>query len=77
MADPGATIRKHSVMLAGHRTSVSLEDAYWSALKQIAKTDGRSLNDLVAEIDRVREGNLSSALRVFVLRRLQGAASGG
>jgi len=73
MADPGVTIRKHSVMLAGHRTSVSLEDAYWETLKALAKADGRSLNELVAEVDRLREGNLSSALRVYVLRRLQGA----
>lgn len=72
MADTGATIRKHSVMLAGHRTSVSLEDAYWLELKRIAKSGGRSLNDVVAEVDRARDGNLSSALRVYVLRRLQG-----
>lgn len=67
----GARIRKHSVVLAGHRTSVSLEDAFWEALKTIAGGQGRSLNDLIAEIDRERSGNLSSALRVYVLEKLK------
>ncbi len=66
----GAAIRKHSVVLAGHRTSVSLEDAFWEALKSLAQSEGRSLNDVIAEVDRGREGNLSSALRVHVLERL-------
>ncbi|MEK9752195.1 MAG: ribbon-helix-helix domain-containing protein [Rhodospirillaceae bacterium] len=70
MAGGGAAIRKHSVVLAGHRTSVSIEDAFWNALKAFAAADGRSLNDLVGEVDRAREGNLSSALRVYVLERL-------
>ncbi len=66
----GARIRKHSVVLAGHRTSVSLEDAFWAELKTIAARQGRSLNDLIAEIDRERQGNLSSALRVYVLKSI-------
>ena len=71
MADDGATIRKHSVVIAGHRTSVSLEDVFWIELKDIAQSQGRSLNDLIADIDRRRLGNLSSALRVYVLERLR------
>ena len=71
MADDGATIRKHSVVIAGHRTSVSLEDVFWNELKDIAQSQGRSLNDLIADIDLRRLGNLSSALRVYVLERLR------
>ncbi|MDJ0948277.1 MAG: ribbon-helix-helix domain-containing protein [Alphaproteobacteria bacterium] len=63
----GTAIRKRSVMVAGHRTSVSLEDAFWSALQEIAGQRGLSLNALVTEIDRTRSSNLSSAIRVFVL----------
>jgi predicted DNA-binding ribbon-helix-helix protein len=70
MAAGSAAIRKRSVVLAGHRTSVSLEDAFWDALKEIARSQNRSLNDIVGEVDRGREGNLSSALRVYVLDRL-------
>lgn len=70
MAAGGSTIRKRSVVLAGHRTSVSLEDAFWDALKEIAHSQDRSLNDIIGEIDQGRDGNLSSALRVFVLDRL-------
>ena len=57
--------------IAGHRTSVSLEDAFWRHLKELAKERGLSLSGLVAEIDRGRQGNLSSALRVHVLRSLE------
>ncbi len=71
MAGDDAAIRKRSVVLAGHRTSVSLEDAFWRALKRIARADGQSLNALIAAVDREREGNLSSALRVHVLGRLE------
>jgi predicted DNA-binding ribbon-helix-helix protein len=65
-------LEKHSVAIAGHRTSVTLEAAFWRALKAIAKERGRSLSELVAEIDRARgeldpPPNLSSALRVYVL----------
>ena len=58
---------KYSIALAGHKTSVSLEPAFWEALGAIAKAQARPLNDLVAEIDRHREGNLSSAIRLHVL----------
>ena len=69
----GATIRRRAVLIAGHRTSVSIEDAFWTALKEIAAVEGLSLNKLVAAVDEARSGNLSSALRVHVLERLQGA----
>ena len=62
-----AEVRKRSVMIAGHHTSVSLEEAFWQALKQIADARGRSINRLITEIDARRRGNLSSAIRVFVL----------
>ncbi|MCB2100880.1 MAG: ribbon-helix-helix domain-containing protein [Rhodobacterales bacterium] len=71
MTDP-ARLRKRSVLVAGHETSVSLEDAFWDALKAMARRDGLSLNALVTEIDRTRTGNLSSALRVRVLADLKG-----
>lgn len=67
------TVRKRSVVIAGHRTSVSMEQAFWDALKQIAADEGRSLGALIEEVDRNRAGNLSSALRVYVLKRLRPA----
>lgn len=67
-----ATIRKRSVLIAGHRSSVSLEPEFWDALKVIATDRGLSLNALVSEIDAARtRRNLSSALRVHVLQTLQ------
>ncbi len=72
---PDTLIRKHSVMISGHATSVSLEQAFWQRLKAIAKHQGVSINALITEIDGERPppdaggraGNLSSAIRVFVL----------
>src|SRR5260370_40971248 len=63
----GAVIKKRSVLIEGHATSLSLEAEFWSALREIARRRGTSLNRLVASIDASRAGNLSSALRVFVL----------
>lgn len=74
VTDGQARLQKRSVTIAGHRTSVSLEQAFWEALKEIAAADGVSLNALVAAIDANRAGNLSSGLRVFVLRRLRDQA---
>ena len=70
-------IVKRSVVLAGHKTSVSLEDAFWRGLKDIATTRRMTLSDLIGKIDVDREqGNLSSALRLFVLNHYQaGTAS--
>jgi predicted DNA-binding ribbon-helix-helix protein len=62
---------KRSVVVAGHRTSVSLEPPFWDALKEIAAARGISLNALIAEIDAGRAGNLSSALRLHVLQTLK------
>jgi predicted DNA-binding ribbon-helix-helix protein len=59
---------KRSIVIAGHKTSVSLEDAFWGALKDIAGNRELTLSDLVASIDTDRRhGNLSSAIRLFVL----------
>jgi predicted DNA-binding ribbon-helix-helix protein len=62
---------KRSVSIAGHTTSVSLEEPFWSALRVIAKTEGRSLAALITDIDERRGTNLSSALRLYVLQSLQ------
>jgi len=68
------TIKKRSVEIAGHRTSLSLEEAFWRALKRIAARDGVSINRLIERIDRERGGNLSSAVRIYVLERLEAEA---
>jgi predicted DNA-binding ribbon-helix-helix protein len=78
---------KRSITIARHRTSISLEDAFWDALGRFAAADGKSVADLVGEIDRRRGGtarpgvrpadasqsdtSLSAAIRLYVLRRLQ------
>jgi predicted DNA-binding ribbon-helix-helix protein len=63
---------KRSIMIAGHRTSVSIEEAFWVALKDIALSRKTTLCELVASIDSGREqGNLSSAIRLFVLDQFQ------
>ena len=62
-------VLKRSIMIDCHRTSVSLEDDFWNALRDIAHKRSETLSQLIASIDRNREfANLSSALRVFVLR---------
>jgi predicted DNA-binding ribbon-helix-helix protein len=62
---------KRSLTLRGHRTSVSLEDEFWAAFREIAREKGRAINDLAADIDAGRhpETGLASAIRVFVLSR--------
>jgi predicted DNA-binding ribbon-helix-helix protein len=63
-----STVVKRSIVLDGHKTSISLEDAFWEGLKDIAKARRLTLRDLVGGIDTQREqGNLSSAIRLFVL----------
>ena len=66
-------MRKRSVTIDGHQTSITLEDAFWTELSAIARARGLSLNALVAEIDHARAtpGNLSSALRLHVLDSLR------
>jgi predicted DNA-binding ribbon-helix-helix protein len=61
-------VAKRSVVVAGHKTSVSLEEAFWSSMKDIAGERGNTLSELVGEVDGNRQqGNLSSAIRLFVL----------
>jgi predicted DNA-binding ribbon-helix-helix protein len=63
-----STVVKRSIVIAGHKTSVSLEDAFWKSLKEIATGRGATLSNLVTSIDvERRQGNLSSCLRLFVL----------
>ncbi len=68
---PSERIRKRSVVVSGHRTSVSLEPAFWAALQEIAAARGVSVNRLIGEIDRRRRGNLSGAIRVYVLEHFR------
>jgi predicted DNA-binding ribbon-helix-helix protein len=64
-----SSILKRSVVIGGHKTSVSLEEPFWTDLKQIAHTQHVSLSVLITQIDGTREqSNLSSEIRVFVLR---------
>ena len=71
MNDDDAKLKKHSVLIAGHATSISIEGIFWQELTRIAEAQNKSLNALITEIDETRPGNLSSALRVFVLRDLK------
>jgi predicted DNA-binding ribbon-helix-helix protein len=68
---------KRSIVIAGHKTSVSLEDAFWKGLKEIAVGRDTTLSDLVAAIDTGRpHGNLSSAIRLFVLDHYRAQTNG-
>jgi predicted DNA-binding ribbon-helix-helix protein len=60
-------VAKRSIVAAGHKTSVSLEDAFWNGLKEIVRGRNITLSEPVAAIDSERQGNLSSAIRLFVL----------
>ncbi len=65
-------MKKRSIKIAGHSTSISLEEPFWIVLKQLADEEKLSLNELVERVDKQRENtNLSSALRLFVLAELQ------
>jgi len=67
-----STIVKRSIVIGGHKTSVSLEDAFWSDLKNIAQTKQETLSKLVETIDQTRDqNNLSSAIRLYVLEHFQ------
>jgi predicted DNA-binding ribbon-helix-helix protein len=69
---------KRSIVIAGHKTSVSLEDAFWASLKEIAGHRDITLSDMVASIDTGRSaGNLSSAIRLFVLDHYRAQLNGG
>jgi predicted DNA-binding ribbon-helix-helix protein len=67
---------KRSIVIAGHKTSVSLEDAFWRGLKEIANDKHLTVSDMVGEIDTGRrQGNLSSAIRLFVLDKVRSQIS--
>lgn len=68
-------MRKRSVSIRGHRTSLSLEDAFWDELSDIARARGISVAALITEIDRTRTGGLSSAVRLFILEDLKQKAA--
>ena len=65
---------KHSLTIAGHATSLTLEPIFWDALHEAAAAEGKSLAGLVAEIDEARTTNLSSAVRVWLFERARRAA---
>jgi predicted DNA-binding ribbon-helix-helix protein len=68
---------KRSIIIDGHKTSVSLEDAFWSGLKEIAQAQGATVSQTVTEIDKMRQGaNLSSAIRLFVLDQVRNGTNG-
>ena len=69
------TVKKYSIRIAGHATSISLEKPFWDELGRVAERQGLSVHELIARIDQNRAdapdgGNLSSWLRVYVLERL-------
>ena len=71
-----SSIVKRSIVLAGHKTSVSLEEPFYQALKDIAASRRVTLGDLIARIDTDRDhGNLSSAIRLFVLNHYQASTA--
>ena len=68
---------KRSIVVAGHKTSVSLEEAFWNGMKEISGERNMTLSELVGEIDGKRQqGNLSSAIRLFVLDHYQARMNG-
>ena len=73
-----SSVIKHSIVIAGHKTSVSLEDCFWNGLKEIARDRDSSLSNLVSSVEAERaDANLSSALRVFVFQHFRGGQPNG
>ncbi len=73
-----STVKKRSIIIGGHKTSISLEDNFWTSLKQIARGSRIPVSDVIASLDAGREnGNLSSAIRVFVLGQYRTMAAAG
>jgi predicted DNA-binding ribbon-helix-helix protein len=73
-----SAVVKRSIVIAGHKTSVSLEDDFWNALKEIKRSNNMTLSGLVADIDvRRLHANLSSAIRIFVLHHFRSQISHG
>ena len=75
LSEDQSEIVKRSVLVAGHRTSISLELAFWEELRRLAASQGKSLNQIVTQVDACRTGNLSSALRLFVLKAIKKGGS--
>ena len=70
-------VAKRSIIVGGHKTSVSLEEAFWNSMKEISGQRDMTLSELVGEIDSNRQqGNLSSAIRLFVLDYFKSRANG-
>ena len=68
---------KRSIVVGGHKTSVSLEEPFWTSMKEISQQRSMTLSELVSEIDTNRQpGNLSSAIRLFVLDHFESLAAG-
>jgi predicted DNA-binding ribbon-helix-helix protein len=73
-----STVIKRSIVVAGHKTSVSLEDSFWIGLKEIARDSHLTLSKLVNKVDTERvNANLSSALRVYVFQHFRGGQTNG
>ncbi len=70
MVNEDDSLKKHSVVIAGHQTSVTLENIFWNKLKEIATTENKSIKALITEIDSTRKTNLSSAIRVYILKKI-------
>jgi len=66
-----ARLKKRSVRLQGHETSVSVESIFWDELRRLAQAQNLSLNGLVTQIDEARTGSLSGALRLYVINDLK------
>jgi predicted DNA-binding ribbon-helix-helix protein len=72
-----SSILKRSIVVAGHKTSVSLEDAFWRGLKEIAHAQRKTISNMVGGIDKGRsQSNLSSAIRLFVLEQMRTPLAG-
>ncbi len=65
---------RRSFRIAGHQTSLSMERAFWDEFRRMAQADGRSMTEMIAEIDTRRTAGLSRAVRVYILKRLQAPA---
>lgn len=69
-SDESEVLKKHSVVISGHQTSITLENIFWQKLKEISKAEKKSLKQLITEIDAERKTNLSSAIRVFIIKKM-------
>lgn len=65
-------LTKHSITIQGHQTSITLENIFWNTLKKIAEQKNKSVKKVIEEIDEARTGNLSSAIRVYVMQNKHG-----